>query len=113
MTWPDRVSVYHRLLSCPSPSSSSIDLSVLILSERHRRPAARLVEDIVFYDYRLGKRAALKPFMVDVLQETWEEQERTRSLCYERASEVEMWVGDLEVGTWKRKGAREDMGGSK
>ncbi|MCJ1483217.1 hypothetical protein MMC06_003384 [Schaereria dolodes] len=110
MAWPDRISVYHRLQSPPSTSSSSLDLAVIILSERHQRPAARLVEDIVFYDYRLGEKANLKPFMVDVLKETWEEQERTKRNWCERGALVEGWVRELEAGTWARKGAIEDIG---
>lgn len=53
MAWPDRISVYHKLRAAPTASTDSFILDVLILSERHQRPAARCVEDIVVYDYRV------------------------------------------------------------
>lgn len=78
MTWPDRISVYHKLRSPPTPTSDSITLDVLILSERQQRPAARCVEDIVVYDYQRGQKTPLRPFMVEKFLETYELQEEAR-----------------------------------
>lgn len=44
MAWPDRISVYHKLRSLPTSSTNSFILDVIIISERHQRPAARCVE---------------------------------------------------------------------
>lgn len=75
MTWPDHISVFHKLSYLPSASESSFTLDVMILSELHQRPAARCVEDIVVYDYKKGTKAAIRPFMMKAFERTWEEQE--------------------------------------
>ncbi|KAA8568486.1 hypothetical protein EYC84_007517 [Monilinia fructicola] len=77
LTWPDHISVYHKLSHAPNdhiPPSGSFKLEVLIVSELHQRVAARCVEEIVTYDYKKGKKEALQPWLVDALTKTWEEQ---------------------------------------
>jgi hypothetical protein len=82
----------------------------MIMSELHQRPAARCVEDIVVYDYRAGKKVAIRPFMMDGFTECWREQEEERLRAEKRIKEVEGWVTSIEKGTWDRVGAVEDMG---
>ncbi|KAK1977932.1 thioesterase-like superfamily-domain-containing protein [Colletotrichum cereale] len=81
MAYPDHVTVLHKLVSKPSYGADYILLEALLISDVHRRPAARCFEDIVVYDYKSAKRAPLKPFMVDRLRETYEAQEESRAAC--------------------------------
>lgn len=110
MTYPDHISVFHKLRSLPSSDSSSFILDVLILSELQQRPAARCVEDIVVYDYKAGKKVNIQPFMMRAFEQTWKEQEEERRRVEERIEEVERAVGELERETWNKEGAMEDMG---
>lgn len=80
MTWPDHISVFHKLSYLPSASESSFVLDVMILSELHQRPAARCVEDIAVYDYLKKKKATIRPFMLKAFEQTWAEQEVSSQL---------------------------------
>lgn len=112
MTWPDRISVYHRLRSQPTPSTDSFILDVIILSEKHQRASARCVEDIVVYDYKMGKKTNLRPFMEKAFSETWDLQEEARRINVERVCALLRDVRELEKESWDREGAVEDLGGS-
>jgi hypothetical protein len=124
MTYPDRVTVLHKLSALPNPSPATpsapnsppigittFALSAIQLSERHQRPAARCEEEIAVYDYQTGSRAALRPFMADVFARVWAEQEEARRVWGARAKEVERRVGELDRRTWGREGAVEMGGG--
>ncbi|KAH7138241.1 thioesterase-like superfamily-domain-containing protein [Dendryphion nanum] len=110
MKYPDRVTVLHKLRSRPESDTDHFILDVLILSELHRRPAARCVEDIVVYDYRQGKKAPFPPFMVDKLIETWELQEQAKQKYGNKVTELIRRVRGLEKDSWDRPDAKEDMG---
>lgn len=110
MAWPDRISVYHKLRAAPTASTDSFSLDVLILSERHQRPAARCVEDLVLYDYRRGVKTPLRDFMVDKFVETFELQEQSRLRNERRVRDLLQRVQGLEKQTWDRADAVEDMG---
>ncbi|KUJ10964.1 uncharacterized protein LY89DRAFT_596128 [Mollisia scopiformis] len=110
MTWPDSISVFHKLAQRPSPSDSHFILDVMIVSELHQRPAARCVEDIVVYDYKAGKKVEIRPFMMKAFEHAWEEQEDTKRKVEQRIRDIEEKVADLEAGTWNKVGAVEDMG---
>ncbi|PSK54059.1 hypothetical protein B9Z65_7865 [Elsinoe australis] len=110
MTFPDRVTVYHKLGTEPTSKTDSFVLDVLILSERHQRPAARCVEDIVVYDYQKGKKAPLHPFMADAFKETWRLQEQAKTANSNRVHELLQRVRNLEQETWDRPDAVEDLG---
>lgn len=112
MTFPDRVTVYHKLASSPEAATDSFTLDVLILSEKHRRAAARCVEDVVLYDYRHSKKLALAsmPFMLNALRETYELQEREREKTLLRREKLERRVRSLEKASWDRADATEDVG---
>lgn len=112
MAWPDRISVYHKLRAAPIASTDSFILDVLILSERHQRPAARCVEDIVLYDYRRGVKAPLRDFMVEKFVETFQLQEQTKIRNEKRVRELLQRVRRLEKQAWDRADAVEDMGGA-
>lgn len=74
MKFPDRVTVLFKLLEPPRHDSDHLKFEAWVLSEQHRRIAARIVEDVSVYDYRVAKRSILKPFMVEKLQSTYELQ---------------------------------------
>lgn len=109
MSWPDRISVYHKLRAPPSSASESFILDVLILSERHQRAAARCVEDIVVYDYRRGRKTPLMSFMLAQFRKTWEAQEAARKKHEAKVEELLARVRRLEIDSWDREGAVEDM----
>lgn len=110
MKWPDRVTVLHKLRTRPVPDTDHFILDVLILSELHRRIAARCVEDIVVYDYKAARKAPLKPFMVEKFQETWALQEQAKEMYGKRAMDLIRRVRELEKDSWDRPDAKEDMG---
>lgn len=115
MTYPDRVTVYHKLQTLPRADTDSFILDVVILSERYRRPAARCLEDIVLYDYRRGKKITLdaRPFMLDAFQETFRLQEEARAANGKRREALIEQVRRLEQESWDREDAKEDLGSAK
>lgn len=100
----------HKLRTKPAADTDHFILDVVILSEVHRRVAARCVEDIVMYDYRAGRKSCMEGFMVSRLQETFELQEQAKAGCGQRARAVLGRVRSLEVGSWDRADAKEDFG---
>ncbi|KAK5208711.1 hypothetical protein LTR41_005940 [Exophiala xenobiotica] len=110
MTWPDRISVYHKLRSCPDEKTTSLILDVLILSENRQRPAARCLEDVVVYDYKLGKKSVMEPFMVEELRKTFELQEAAKRENHAKVQRIEEQVRHLEKQSWDRPDAKEDLG---
>lgn len=110
MRWPDSISVFHKLAHLPSPTDSHFILDVMILSELHQRPAARCVEDIVVYDYKIGRKVEIRAFMMKAFGQAWKEQESAKKKAEERIRDVEEIVSGIEAGTWNTVGAVEDMG---
>ncbi|KXT16088.1 hypothetical protein AC579_7128 [Pseudocercospora musae] len=110
MRYPDHATILHKLATEPKEGTDTFDLHVLILSELHQRPAARVIEDVVFYDYRKAKKTPMRPFMLDVLQHTWMLQKEARRVNRERVTSILERVRALELGSWDRKGAVEDIG---
>ncbi|MCJ1455266.1 hypothetical protein MMC28_005620, partial [Mycoblastus sanguinarius] len=113
MTWPDKISAYHKLRSAPTNLTDSFTLDVLILSERHQRPAARCVEDIVVYDYRQGAKAPLRDFMLKKFRETFELQEEAKKRNEGMVSQLLERVEKLEKDSWDREDVVEEMGSTK
>ncbi len=112
MRYPDHITVYHKVGTEPKPGMDAFIFDVVILSELHQRIAARCYEDCVYYNYQVGKKTALKPFMVDVLQETWRLQEEARRDNSQRVQRLLSRVRQLEIDSWDREDAVEDMGAS-
>jgi hypothetical protein len=110
MKYPDRVTVLHKLKDKPNSDADHFVLDVLILSELHRRPAARCVEDIAVYDYRAARKSPMKPFMVKKLQETYELQEQAKQTYGNKVLDLMGRVQQLEKGSWDRPDAKEDFG---
>lgn len=117
LTYPDRVSVYHRLRFPPSSKQqaqqpSSLILDAAVFSHRHRRVSARVEEDVVIYDYRAARKTEMPVFMQDVLEETFEQQTREMVRARARIWELVRGVEGLEKETWDRPDAVEDLGGA-
>jgi hypothetical protein len=110
MTFPDHITVLHKLHTLPTDNTDHFILDVLILSELHQRPAARCIEDIVIYDYKKAKKAPLKPFMAEAFQNTFKEQEEAKRKNGDRVRGILERVRDLEVKSWDREGAEEKFG---
>jgi hypothetical protein len=110
MTWPDRISVYHKLRTRPTKSTDAMILDVMILSEVRQRPAARCLEDCVIYDYRKGRKASLPPWMFEQLEKTFDLQEVSKSENSRKVKEILERVRALERRTWDREDAVEDVG---
>jgi hypothetical protein len=110
MKYPDRVTVLHKLRSEPQLDTDHFILDVLILSELHRRPAARCVEDIVVYDYKLATKAPLYPFMVEKFKQTWALQEQAKETYGHRVTDLIRRTRELEKDSWDRPDAVEDLG---
>lgn len=108
--YPDRVTVLHKLRSMPKADTDHFILDVVIVSELHRRIAARCVEDVVIYDYKAKKKSTMEPFMVEMLQETVHLQEQTKVKHGNKALELIQRVQALEKGSWDRADAKEDFG---
>lgn len=110
MTWPDRISVYHKLRSNPGETTQSLILDVLILSEGKQRAAARCLEDVVVYDYRKGRKTTLPPFMLEQFKQIWKLQEAAKQASNSKLQTIESRVRSLETQTWDRPDAKEDFG---
>jgi hypothetical protein len=115
MTYPDRISVYHKLRVDPSSSStppSAFMLDCIVLSHNARRMAAKLEEDIVIYDYKAARKTAMPDYMVSLFGQTYrlqeEEMRRARGRIWKLIGEVEK----LEKETWDRADAVEEIGGA-
>jgi hypothetical protein len=63
------------------------------------------------YDYRTSRKSALPGFMSEKFRETWDAQEKEKERCRGKVEEVEGRVKKLEMGSWVREGAVEDLGG--
>lgn len=110
MKYPDHISVYHKLANEPTESTDGFIFDVVILSEVHQRVAARVTEDCPVFDYRIGKKATLPPFMIEVLRETWRLQEEAKMENTTRVYGLLDRVRKLELESWDREGAVEDTG---
>lgn len=116
MQYPDKVTVYHKLVHDPSSTQSSqfaFHLQAMILSEAKQRPAARVHEDLVTYDYKLGRKAAIPPFLMKQLMDTWKLQEQAKEHWRQRILDIEARVRRLETESWDREDAVEDTGSAR
>ncbi|CAK43923.1 uncharacterized protein An01g08300 [Aspergillus niger] len=116
MTYPDKVTVYHKLVHDPtSPDAPrhGFYLHAMIVSEARQRPAARVSEDLVMYDYKAIKKAELPPFVMEQFKSTWDLQEQAKKYWQERILDIETRVRTLETESWDREDAVEDTGSAK
>ncbi|KAK5087956.1 hypothetical protein LTR05_002172 [Lithohypha guttulata] len=113
MTWPDKISVYHKIRVMPKESDSSMLLDVMVLSEGKQRVAAKAEEDVVVYNYKKGQKSSLPDYMLTQFKQQFEEQEELKKKSGQRVKEILDAVAVLEKETWDRPDAKEDMGGTK
>lgn len=97
MTFPDQVTVLHKLVTKPDNSSDKILMEAVAYSHKYKRPAARFFEDIAVYDYKAGKKAPLKPFMVDEMQVMYELQDQRRQQTERQVQEILRSLAELGV----------------
>lgn len=111
LNYPDRISVLHRLDRHPT-ATDSFTLEAVVLSEVHQRIAAKITEDIVVYNYRLGKKTPLQPFMLEAMRTLYNEQSLGVAYTDRKIDQVLRKLRTVEINTWDKEGASEDMGGS-
>ncbi|KAF4991482.1 hypothetical protein FGRMN_7793 [Fusarium graminum] len=97
LVFPDHITVLYRLLEEPTYESTSLKMEAWILSEQHRRVAARCIDDTVIYDYTTAKKTVLKPFMVDKFQRTFQLQEECQKKYTDRAQRLIKAVEELKM----------------
>lgn len=97
MTYPDNVTVMHRLVQRPDYHSDRLFFDVIIYSERHQRAAAKCFEDVAVYDYRAGKKSPLQAHVVDELREIYDLQERSRQDVEEKVTELHAYIERAEA----------------
>lgn len=112
MTWPDRISVFHKLRKMPDETDDCMLLDVMVLSEGKQRVAARAEEDVVVYNYKKAKKSTLPDYMLVQFQRQFEEQEQAKKENSARVREILRKVQELEKETWDREDAKEDLGGA-
>lgn len=100
----------HKLRNKPDANADHFILDVVILSEAHRRPAARCIEDIVVYDYGQAKKTALPPFMIEKFRQTFDLQEEAKKKYGTRVQALLDRTTQLEKDSWDRVDAKEDFG---
>jgi acyl-CoA thioesterase FadM len=110
LKYPDRITVLHKLANKPEEGMDGLQLDAVIISETHQRVAARITEDCAIYDYRIGKKAPIPTFMVEVLKRLWEEQEKSIEISMNAMSGLSGRIRSVEKETWDRADAVEDMG---
>lgn len=97
ITFPDRVSVFHKIIKPPEPGSDHFVLEAIILSEYHYKTAARVVEEIGVYNHMKGKEGTLKPNQVRDLYRLYRKQPQNREVA---DKEIDEWMDrltDLEM----------------
>ena len=80
-----------------------------MLSHNHQRPAARIAEDLVIYDYRLGKKVSLPPWVQSVFQKAAADEKESRRYWQAKRKELETKLKSLEESSIL-SGKKEDMG---
>ncbi len=96
MTFPDQVTVMHKLINKPDSSSDRLLFEAVAYSHRHQRPAAKFIEDVAVYDYQAGKKAPLKPFMVELMGEVFEMQKQRQEAAEIEIEALHQFVEGLE-----------------
>ena len=80
-----------------------------VYSHTHQRPAARIVEESVIYDYKQGRRIELPVWIEEVLRRVTADEDSSRRYWELRRAEVELLITRLEEQSIF-SGKKEDMG---
>ncbi|TQV94029.1 hypothetical protein V2A60_002904 [Cordyceps javanica] len=97
ITFPDQVTVLHKLVKRPDSTSDRIFMEAVAYSHKHKRLAARFFEDIAVYDYRAAKKAPLKPFMVEQMQTMYELQDQRQLQTEQKVQDLLQSMEELKV----------------
>ncbi|KAL2214673.1 hypothetical protein CC79DRAFT_156723 [Sarocladium strictum] len=95
LKYPDTVLVAHKLSEPLTKDSKSMTLEAVIISKRHLRIAARLVEKISFYDYVAGKVALVPPPLLEQLNGRSADLLRIQQESRQKVQELEQRVEQL------------------
>ncbi|KAI8714066.1 hypothetical protein NCS52_01125900 [Fusarium sp. LHS14.1] len=109
LTYPDRVSVFHKIVKPPEPGLDNMVLEALIVSENHYRVAARVVEDLVIYDHVKGKNSIFKHNQIRDLTRLFRRQMLSREVA---DKEIDEWMDrltDLEMKVQIKGGRLRDI----
>ncbi|KAK3192655.1 hypothetical protein K4F52_001454 [Lecanicillium sp. MT-2017a] len=96
MTYPDQVTVMHKLITKPDASSDRLLFEAVAYSHRHQRPAAKFIEDVAVYDYKAGKKAPLRQFMVELMDEVFDMQKQRQAAAELEIEGLHQFVEGLE-----------------
>ncbi|ODA77458.1 hypothetical protein RJ55_07087 [Drechmeria coniospora] len=96
ITYPDRITVLHKMSRKLEYGADSIFLEGAVLSESSKRIAARCFEEIAVYDYQAGRRAPLEDFMVDAFRAVYERQERCKAKRDSEVAQLQALVQQIE-----------------
>ena len=102
--------MYHRFV-LPEVMQPSLILKSTVLSHKHQRAAARVLEDVVVYDYRQGRKTDPPLWMGEVLKKAEVLERESEKYWLARRVEVEDGLQRLE-GESVFSGRDEDMGQS-
>jgi acyl-CoA thioesterase FadM len=97
LVFPDRITVLHKIQPLQENNPDNFTLEVIILSEKHRRVAARCVEDIVIYDYKAGSKAPMPEWVYQVMVEVQNEQTEWQKKCLARLQELDKAISTIET----------------
>ncbi|KAJ4307664.1 hypothetical protein N0V84_012574 [Fusarium piperis] len=95
--FPDRVSVYHRIVKPPDLHTTKLVLEAIILSENNRRVAARCMEELTVYDFKEDKTATLRPNQVRDLNRIFRKQPSNREFADKEIDEFIDRLTDVEM----------------
>lgn len=96
LVFPDRVTVLHKIQPLKESNPENFTLEVVILSEKNRRVAAKCLEDIVIYDYKVGGKAPMPDFLYQILLQVQNEQTEWQKKCLSRLQELDRAVSEIE-----------------
>lgn len=97
MTFPDQVTVLHKLVNRPDETTDRILMEAVAYSHKHKRVAAKFFEDIAVYDYKAGRKAPLKSFMVKEMETMYDLQAQRRQQTEQKVEELHQSLDELGV----------------
>ncbi|KAI1215155.1 uncharacterized protein F4807DRAFT_23472 [Annulohypoxylon truncatum] len=110
LKYPDTVSAFHKLQSLPTPKDKIIFMNCVIISHKQRRVVAATRETAILFNHKNNSKMQIPPFMLDVFQEVWRQQEEEEKRARARIFELIASIRKFEKQIWDKEGAVEDMG---
>ncbi|KAI0884160.1 uncharacterized protein GGS22DRAFT_19834 [Annulohypoxylon maeteangense] len=110
LKFPDTVSAYHKLQTLPTAKDKLLFMNSIVISHKQMRVAAATRETAILYNHNIHQRIAIPPFMLNVFQDIWRQQEETEKRARQRIVELTRSIRKFEKQIWDKEGAVEDMG---